>query len=560
MLPLFLAIPLLVYVAASISVPRTAVKSPAGFFAAFRLVAERPFSNSAIASNFQVATAYPFLTWAVAGTPLVPFLNAMFWGLGIVLFSFALPRLRTLFGTSLSLHSYLGAAYRSKPVQLVTSSMTTLGLLGVALGEVTWGSQAVAAVATDPTMKYIVMVVMMLCVFAYIGYGGQVSSLRTDQLQLLFAYTGILSLLAVLFIRLSREHDKLSTLTRWFAIVGALYPVVIIAVRRGKVLVRTDKINSFSQYTTNASNILMGIVFVVTIAVSLFLLPPRMSPLYWINLQGFGRLGVASMIFLPLTWQFVDMTNWQRLLALRGGQDEEIRAARRGLRLFALESPFTWIMFLMLGSAAADLFPSLRGSSNVLADFPHQLLLSGKGADYWCAVLFLVSILAIMLSTVDSVLMAAMFTFVRDILPAFRLDPIDWVANDQRSKRLLRYARLFGAFWMIIGLTCYMVIDSRGHGGNALIGALFAFYTAQLSMLPLVLGTLFLRKPPPGGMVLPGLIVSGLLGVGLGMYSTFADPDLTWWPVPVCLITGFVMYGIAMLVHRLRLGQTTHII
>ncbi len=167
--------------------------------------------------------------------------------------------------------------------------MTILGLLGVALGEITWGSQAVSIVAKDQAARYAVMALMMFFVFAYIGYGGQASSFRTDQLQLVFSYTGIFSLLGLLFLRLSHEHISLSIQTRWSAVLAAVYPIIIVVARRGKVLVRTDRINTFNAITTGASNALITLSFIGVVLVSLFLLPPRSSVGPLVKLEGFGN-------------------------------------------------------------------------------------------------------------------------------------------------------------------------------------------------------------------------------------------------------------------------------
>jgi len=550
-----LFIPLLVYVLSSATIPRNSVKSPADFFMAFRRVSTTPFANSSVSSSWQVATAYPFLAWAVSGTAFVPFVNSMFWGLGILLFSLLLPRIRGLFGTDASLHSYLGRVYKSKSVQLVTSSMTIIGLLGIALGEITWGSQAVSVAVHEHVTTYVVMAVMVGFVSIYIGIGGQASSMRTDQLQLVFGYIGTLALLAVLFLRLVHVQAGTSLLTRWSALIALVYCVAIVFARRGKILVRADALNSFDRFTTIASNILIFIAFSGVIAASVFLMP-RSSPRPLLNATGFGSVGVWAMILLPVGFQFVDMTNWQRLLALRGDQHEELESARKGLALYALESPFTWIMFLMMGAAAVNSFPVLANSGNVLADLPHQLMLTGNRLDHWAAGFFLIGIIAIMLSTVDSVLVAAMFTFVRDTLPILGVKPFDWFATDKGAARPLRWARIFGVAWLVVGVRSYIVIDSHGHAGDSFIGALFAFYTAQLSMLPLVLGSMFLARPPSGTTVLPGLIISGTCGVGLGLYAAFARPELQWWPVPVCLIIGFGAYLISIFVGSVMMRET----
>lgn len=544
---LILAIPLLIYVLSSVTVPKNVNETPAGFFTAFRQVSTTPFANSSIAYAFQVATAYPFLTWAVAGIVLLPALNAVFWGIGIILFSMALPRLSALFGTDNTLHSFLGSAYGSKAIQLTTSILTIVGLLGIALGEITWGSQAIAVVVRHHDTTYLIMAIMVLCVFAYIGIGGQASSMRTDQLQLIFAYVGVLSLMGVLFMRTWGLH-RVSELTRWAGAGALLYSVAIVISRRGKILVRTDTLNSFGMYTTRVANVLTVFAFAAVILGATRMLPLHASLGPLLSTTGFGLPGVLSMLLLPLGFQFVDMTNWQRMLGLQGASEQAVASARRGLRQFALESPFTWVIFLMLGAVAADAFPALHGSSNVLTDLPRALFSTGSRLDYWSSMLFLTGILGIMLSTVDSVLIAAMFTFIHDTAPMIGLGGFDWFASGDRARAVLNKARLFGLIMLAGGVACYILLDWQGHSGAAFIGALFAIYSAQLAMLPLVLGALFLPTPPKGVIVLSGLILSAGTGIGFGLYSTFMNPGWQWWPVPACLGTGFLIYTMATLI------------
>jgi hypothetical protein len=164
-LPVALALPLIAYVWAAMSTPRSKVSTLAGFFTAYKQVGAAPFANSSLAYAFQVATLFPFLYWGVGGQILPAIVNALFWGVGIFLFRAAFKSIaqrldgskdpKTLHGllgetypsdavekTGGSRLSWLGRfwiAYSSKPVQLTAAGVTILAMLGVALGEAYWG-------------------------------------------------------------------------------------------------------------------------------------------------------------------------------------------------------------------------------------------------------------------------------------------------------------------------------------------------------------------------------------------------------------------------------------
>ena len=85
-LPVALALPLVAYVWAAMSTPRSKVSTLAGYFTAYKQVGAAPFANSSLAYAFQVATLFPFLYWGVAGQIVPAIVNAICWGVGIFLF------------------------------------------------------------------------------------------------------------------------------------------------------------------------------------------------------------------------------------------------------------------------------------------------------------------------------------------------------------------------------------------------------------------------------------------------------------------------------------------
>jgi hypothetical protein len=104
---------------------------------------------------------------------------------------------------------------------------------------------------------------------------------------------------------------------------------------------------------------------------------------------------------------------------------------------------------------------------------------------------------------------------------------------------------IFGAFYVV---DTYRPMVFNGSGFLAL---LFAFFCAQLSFVPLVLGPLFGRTR--AGAVSPGWAL-GVIGcgavVGVGsvaIYFTSGSEPWLWAAVPASLGSGFLVFIVARL-------------
>lgn len=556
---LLVGLPLLFYLVSSFTIPKDSIRQPNDFFIAYKKVGTTPFSNSSIAYAFQIATVYPFLAWAASRMFLVPLLNAAFWGLGIVFFMYCIPKLKEFIGSDLTLHGFLGNKYSSS-IRRLTSFLTIVGLLGVAVAEVVWGSQVLLPIIKDKPTLYLVLFSFVFLVLLYISYGGQISSIRTDQLQLIFCYTGVFGLMVYLIlIDLVRAPPSTDYMLRLFLILLVVYIPILLFLRKGKFLTAEDEVNKFSRVVTIAANGLLNVFLVLLFIGSLVILTKVRSQANFgelFNLRGFGLTGAISLILLPLCWQFVDMTNWQRILAVQENQVQEYTSyasrIKKGYVLYALESPFTWILFLVLGVVSSNARPEFSGSGDIFTSLPQSLLLSSSGAERALGFLFIASIMAIMLSTVDSILTAAMFAFVYDTFPktARIIDRKDPAELKQKLGAILSQARLFGACFLVLGIGLFVGFDVLGYGGDRFIGILFAFYTAQLSFFPAVLGAIFLKNPPKNLFVFASILLGALGGVGFGLYATFFNPDYQWHSIILALSLSTIFYLLAWMRER----------
>jgi hypothetical protein len=75
------------------------------------------------------------------------------------------------------------------------------------------------------------------------------------------------------------------------------------------------------------------------------------------------------------------------------------------------------------------------------------------------------------------------------------------------------------------------------------INLLLAFYSAQLSFLPLVFGVLFLRRWPSAFWANASMIIGAGTGIGFGIYSILSNPNLGWYPVLICTSSSALIYA-----------------
>lgn len=554
-----LLIPLLIYLFFGLRLPKGQLQTPNDFFLAKRQVRTMPFSNSSIAYGFQVATVFPFLMWGAWKVLLVPIANAIFWGVGILLFAWALPRLRDFLGKDYTLHRFLSEKYGgSISIRFATSLVTVIAMWGVILAEIIWGSQVITAIVPKSDFFYIAIFLMAFYVLVYVSYGGQPSSILTDQSQLVFSYVGVFGLLTVLMILGGTGHVPVDPVGWIGAIFFFIVVIGVFLLRRFRFLEKgSGRIASLQNLLLCASLV----AFLAGCGAYAFRAPTNWgtTDLGVFRKPGdyFGWPGLVAMILLPISYQFVDMTGWQRILSVRNadGEAPPVREIRRGVFLYALESPLTWLSMLLLGivAVAAGLMPDVE---NPLVSLSKSLIASNPVGMKLLGYLFIISVLSIMLSTVDSVIVATMFAFSYDLYPKTRRQ-IDAAGGDAREilQPVLRSGRFFGATLVIAGLAVFTVLDTSGLGGDKFIGILFAFYGAQLSFCPAVLGALFLSRRP--GVLVTGasIVLGALSGLIFGLGGTFLKPSLQWWGVISALVVSTIVYVIGLALPKRQYAQ-----
>lgn len=550
-----ISIPLLIYLIGALSVRRKDLTHPDEFFAAYRKVGVTAFSSSSIAYAFQVSTIYPFLLWGASNFYFVPAVNTFCWGIGILFFYLGFNRYKNFIGQDVTLHGFLGSQYGTS-VRIVASYLTIVGFLGYAIAETYFGSKVLLSVIENRGLFYLTVFVSLMFVYGYIAYGGQLSSIRTDQLQLIVAYVGTFGLLLYfLYLLLVGTTNLTGALAVSFVILIIYIPVVLF-IRKFRFIRFSEEHTIPNKVINVVLNTIITVLLILLFAVAVFKLIQsgsqfRISGL--INLEGFGIVGLISLMILPLCWQFVDLTNWQRLLAVKPTEGNAIESlhknVRSGLLIYAIESPFTWVIFLFFGLLSVNAFPSFT-FQDLLVDLPKSLIASHDLIQNLFGYTFIVSILAIMFSSVDSFIVGMIFTFVYDSYGKTRnlLDTKNDLEIRKRYGQITNAGRWFGLAAILFGVVFFVLFDKNvSNGGELFINLLLAFYTAQLSFFPLVFGVLFLRNHPTEAWANASMIVGAAAGITLGIYGVIWNPKLIWYPILVCVCLSSVTYTIGYL-------------
>lgn len=537
-------IPLLIYLLAALSVKED-IKHPDDYFAAFKKVGRTEFTSSSIAYGFQVSTIYPFLFWGASSFLFVPLVNSIFWGVGILVFYLSFSRISRFIGSGNTLPGLIGETY-GKNARLGAALLTIVGFIGYTIAELWFGSRVLLSVFPTNTWVYFSIFVFVLFVAIYLFKAGQLSSIRTDQLQLIFTYFGIFGIIIYLLYLVFNSGASVGGELTWGLLILSVLTPIILLVRRTK----------FVSLNTTLDKILNGsitIFFFAITGLSVLVISRNSQSTAvknFFNLEGFGYAGLVSLILLPLSWQFVDLTNWQRLLSVKQTTEglKVNQDIQKGLLNFAIESPFTWMLFIVFGLLITTSLPNWT-FEDVLIDFPKQLIDSTIILEQILGYMFIVSVISIMLSTVDSFFMGISFTYTYDINRQSRRliqgkKDIDVAA----TTRVLNKGKYFGALAVLAALVLFVVFDKSIQGGGGLfINLLLTFYSAALSFLPLVIGMLFFKRKPNSSWALASMLIGAIAGIGIGFYATLSNPLLAWYPVIVCISTSTFIYFVGCL-------------
>lgn len=555
---LFVLAPLAIYLMVALRKGKDTITGEE-FFESRGLISPSEFANSSIAYGFQIASVSVFFAWGfIYGLGAI--VNPLFWGFGIILFMVVCGRLGDFFGTTQTLHGFLGSRYNSRAIAVIASVMTLIGFLGAFTAELAWGSYVFAIISPNPWFIGISMTVMAAIVAWYVTRAGHLSVVKTDQYQLVFAHAAFV-VLVVFVITLLHWQDAeakaigfiLSVAT---AVMLALVAFSIIRQLRDKRERGAPDLGHAISLVILSIMVLGGIASIVNAVIFSSSLDAMSTAVADSRLYDFnqGALNLASLALLPLCWHFADVTMWQRLGATRlppRDHPNRYAAIKKGLLRYAIESPITWMLAIVAGIALRYANIGLTDESiwNGLAEIPAAILAAetpaGPFVQYLVASLFAAGIVAAMLSTADSFLIGSTFTLAYDLAPKVADGDGDIIAaNPQRA---LRLGRIASVVFIVAGLASYWIATALGFD---ILSILFGAFAAQVSLFPAVFGTIILRDRAPSGGWAVASVIAGFVAAGAALGIALSDTSWAMYPPLFALGASVPIYIVGAIVGK----------
>ena len=543
------------------------------------------FQNSSIAYAIQLATFGPFFVWGVSGDWVPGVWNSAFYCVGLsLLYVFRRPiadfiRSALSEDRSITIHEFLARSHGHSPwIRIIASGLTIIALWGIVMSEMFGISAALAPLlGTGPEGSFVFVIFLFFLMFVYSTLGGNDGVMRMDQLQLGIGYIGLFAAVAGLIFLLDWSSlPKTSAITAvvFFAIFGGLW----LLIRRFRFMeagptadlpddAKASKRNFWQTYLR--AERVVGVLVVLTIVVmtvsatSFVAVQGPMKVLEAIRVSvststGMSALALFALALLPLGYQLVDITNWQRFAAAGDPTHYAEGPGRRALLVYMLEAPLVWVSLLAFGALATGIFSNLAESANPFGEFALRLTALSSLAGAVTVSAFLIAVLAIGFSTMDAVFSATQAAFQYDLLPAFDRTRTTTLPTTIK----IRTTRLFSlvTYAVVIALL-YVVEKYLDFGRDQYLALLLAFYSAQLAFVPLVLGAFLSNRrlqsqsPVPAPFAVGALLSGALVGVGATVAAVFgAGGDLLLWgSIPASLLASGAVYAVGWFVgmHRL---------
>jgi len=258
---------------------------------------------------------------------------------------------------------------------------------------------------------------------------------------------------------------------------------------------------------------------------------------------------VATAVLIPIFWQFVDLSNWQRICALSTTDRADYRKeARRGLKDYLVESPLSWLLPLLLGLVAPFVV------ANIAKDEPFENLvrffLQIDGSWQIVGVLFCAAVVGIFMSTAACCLTAVGYAFVYDLWAPSRRIVDKQNPTVAETQEAIRAGRWFMTLVTIAVVGIFVAVDVTLGGGSAFLGLLFSFYTPLVALSPAVIVPILTTRKAQASVTAASIVAGASVGIVLGILSAVVRPELQWYPGPVAFVVSWLIYLIGFAVSR----------
>lgn len=517
--------PMIVYIIVGFSAKARAT-SEADYLIGGKSVSQNDYANTSVGYALQMAAVFLFASWGIL-YGIGALWAAVFWGLGYFLLYILLPRFIDYHAQNepITLHEYLRSRFRAgRSLQLLAAAATVTGLMGAMLTEVDYVVQVLQPVSEQYALArpVVLQAGFLILGLSYIIWNGFKAEVRAERVQVPLAYC---CLLVTLFFLLPgvwrhagpRAFYPIVSVLGFALIVMALAKVDWTAVKRGAPSLPDWQI------TIPLVGLLALIILIVVIATSVPAgtnASPFDIPIV-LQLKAQGWLGLTSLFLANALWMPVDLSTWQRITSV--DRTNVLQVLRAGTLRVAFESPAGWSLGAVLGwSIHSSGILSVDGNAFSAISILASHLFVGSVDPVHLSIgsvvyaVFLAGAVAVMLSTINSIMSAIAYTVERDLLGA--------------NRATLGRLRIITTGSLLVG---FVVFEALRLAAGANLGVLlYGAYAAQLALIVVVSVALFgVRISARGavGSVALGLafaIVYVLFAIRVGDPRAFVLPPL----------------------------------
>jgi Na+/proline symporter len=497
---------------------RSQAKDEKQYFVAGQAVSINDYANVSVGYALQMAALFLFAYWGFA-YGIGALWTALFWALGYVVLYYILPKFKDYRDSAATdtLHGFIRKQFSSaRSLQLLAAAATIVGLLGTMFAEVDY-----TVAVYHPALQIRPIILQASFLFFGVGYviwNGYKAEVNTERIQVPLAYIGLLT---VLFFAFPQVY-VFSGMRPFRIVIGVTAAVLIVmAIAKSFDITAGLGARKFRWMDWQLAIPLGGLIVLVPESVWIVSsLKPGNSPTVFnlpLTSQFYaqGIIGLLSLLIANVLWMPVDISTWQRVGSVEGDDAAVLRSLRRGTFRVMLESPASWCLGAVLGwiiSAGGYVPHDYSDPYSVVAAFADRMSRQGLSSllGTWQSVLypiFVVSCVAVMLSTVTSILSAVSFTADRDLLP-------------DKADNIMR-VRVLSAGILLLGVVVYEGLRSIFKANLATL--LYGAYSAQLCLFLVIMFALYKKRLSARAAYWS--IIIGLAGAFISTIVAILRPD-----------------------------------
>lgn len=499
---------------------------------------EKQFCDTSLAYAYQVA-AISLFTFYGAQYGFWTILIPIFWGCGYFLLRHIVKRgaVKNFIeqNGSETIHGLLGGHYNKfKWIAPIAGLTSVLGLSGTAFFEAEYTASSITRTLTlsqNTSLSAITLLLFVLfvaCTLTYIIAGGEKAVVKTDHWQLKGAYLGFMLFLGgIIGILFSRGYQW----TPWIISGASVFlQVILIRLLKGGNLTSGTK----SEY----KNILIGGLTIFLLGIGLgywskfdLNIHTSIRELSWSDFTQTHQicsplvlgLSLISLFVSNVCWQLVDVSNWQRISSMRKAEKFE-QSLSDSLKFLGLFSPISWTFAIFLGMGIKLILPTTLSSEMPLIDLLSSMANSENIILMILSFGMMLSLVFIMFSTLDSLIIGISFTAHKDIMPGMSRK-----MSSIKTGTLLITSGLFILY--VLARNCIKEVDD----------ILYTFYAFQLGLVPSILYALFSKKDKAHPQAALWSIIFGIL-TPISILFLFQASPVIWSPASTVIVSSIVFF------------------